>query len=51
MTQTEMVRTGIALGALYAVYRFVPHQAVKAMALGAAGVIVARQVPYVKEAL
>ena len=51
MTQTTMVRTGIALGILYAAYKFAPHQAIKAMALGAAGVIVAKQVPYVSDAI
>lgn len=51
MTQAEMIRSAIALGALYGVYRFAPHPAIKAMALGTAGVIVARKVPYVKDAL
>lgn len=41
-----MKKTVIKLGILYALYRFVPVQAVKAMALGVAGVTIAAQVPY-----
>jgi hypothetical protein len=39
----------MAAAILYGIYRFAPNQAVKAMALGAAGAIVAKQVPYVKD--
>lgn len=51
LTQTQVVRTGIALGVLYGIYKFAPHQALKAMALGAAGTVIAKQVPYVRDAL
>lgn len=51
MSQGQMVKLAVALGALYAVYKFAPQQAVKAMALGAAGTIVAKQLPYVGDAL
>lgn len=51
MNSADMTRLGIALGVLYAAYRFAPQPAVKAMALGAAGVIVGKQVPFVREAL
>lgn len=49
MDQANLIKVGMALGVLYAVYRFAPRQEVKAMALGAAGVIVAKQLPYVKD--
>lgn len=42
---------GIALVAVYAAYRFAPNQTIKAMALGVGGVMVAKQVPYIKEAV
>ena len=49
---TEILKkTAIALLAVYAVYRFVPNQAVKAAALGVVGTIVARQIPYVQDAI
>lgn len=51
MTQSQLTKMAIALGASFAVYKFANHQAAKAMALGVAGVIVGRQVPYVKDAL
>ena len=51
MTSSQMTKIAVALGACFAVYKFVGHDAVKAMALGAAGVIVGRNVPYVKDAL
>ncbi len=49
MNQAELVKMGTALAMLYAVYKFVPHPAAKAAALGVAGVIVARKVPVLKE--
>lgn len=51
MTQSQITKVAIALGACFAVYKFAGHPAAKAMALGVAGVIVARQVPYVQDAL
>jgi len=47
MSSSEMTNLAIALGIVYAAYKFGPTP-VKAAALGVAGVIVARQVPYVK---
>lgn len=41
------MRLGMALGACYAAYKFIPNAAVKAAVLGVAGVIVAKQVPVV----
>lgn len=37
----------IAAAIVFAVYKFVPNNAVKAMALGVAGVMVGAYVPYV----
>lgn len=51
MTSSQMTKIAIALGACFAAYKFVAHPAVKAMALGTAGVIVGKQVPYVQDAL
>jgi hypothetical protein len=34
---------------LYGIYRFGPNQPVKAMALGAGGAIIAKNLPFVKE--
>lgn len=51
MTSSQMTKLAVALGACFAVYKFVGHPAVKAMALGVAGVIVGRQTPYVRDAL
>lgn len=45
----KWVKLGIAAGILYAAYRFAPHPAVKAMALGVGGVMVAKQVPILNE--
>lgn len=51
LSQAEMMRVGIALGICFAAYKFIPHQAAKAAALGVAGVVVARRVPYLQDAL
>lgn len=45
----NLTKLAIAGGILYAVYRFAPNQAIKAMALGAGGAILAKQVPYVQD--
>lgn len=44
---------GIAMAgaAVYVAWRFAPSQTMKAMALGVGGVIVAKQLPYVRDAL
>lgn len=47
----KLMGTGIALAIVYAVWKFAPNAAAKAMALGVGGVIVGKQVPYVKNAL
>jgi hypothetical protein len=51
VNSADMTKLAIAAGILYAAYKFVPNQAVKAMALGAAGVVVAKQLPYVKDVI
>ncbi|GKS96769.1 MULTISPECIES: hypothetical protein [unclassified Acidovorax] len=51
MTSSQMTKLAVALAACFAAYKFVPHPAAKAMALGVAGVIVGKQLPYVSDAL
>lgn len=51
MDTTKLVPLGIALGICYAVAKFSPNAMVKAAAYGTAGVIVAKQIPYLQEAL
>lgn len=51
MDSTKIVPLAVALGLCYAVQHFVKNQAVKAAAIGVAGVIVAKQVPYVQDVL
>lgn len=51
MSQSDLMKLAIALGIVYGVYRFAPWQWAKAAALGAAGTIVMKQVPYVSDAL
>jgi len=45
------MNTAIAAGILFAAIKFVPNAQVKAAALGVAGVMVARQIPYLSDAL
>ena len=51
LTTSEMTTIGIALAVCFAAYKFLPNAAAKAAALGVAGVIVAKQIPYVKDAM
>lgn len=51
MNQADLMKTAIALAIVYAVYRFVPGNAVKAAALGVGGTIIAKRVPFVADAL
>lgn len=50
-TKNKMMSMGVALALVYAVWKFAPGAAVKAAALGVGGVIVGKQLPYVKNAL
>lgn len=47
----KLMGTGIALAIVYAAWKFMPNAAAKAAALGVGGVIVGKQLPYVKNAL
>lgn len=49
MNQAELTKMAMALGMLYAVYKFIPHPAAKAAALGVAGVVLARKVPVLRD--
>lgn len=49
MNQQELTKAAMALGMLYAVYKFVPHPAAKAAALGVAGMVIARKVPILRD--
>ena len=51
MNQADLMKLAIALGVVWATYRFVPNAAVKAAALGVGGIIVARRLPFVGPAL
>ena len=51
LTSSQLTKIGMALAICAAVYKFAPHPAVKAAAMGVAGTIVAKQVPYVSDAL
>jgi len=51
LTTSQLTKLGTALAIAYAAYRFIPNSAVKAAALGVMGTIVAKQIPYVSEAL
>lgn len=51
MDTTKLVPMAIALGIAYAAAKFSSNQTVKAAAYGVMGVIVAKQIPYVQDAL
>lgn len=51
MNQSDLIKTGIALAIVWGVYKWVPGNAIKAAALGVGGTIVARQIPFVRDAL
>lgn len=51
MDTAALTKLAIAGGILFAIYKFAPNQEIKAMALGAAGVVAAKQIPYVKDQL
>lgn len=51
MDTSKLVPAAIALGICYAASKFSTNSMVKAAAYGAMGVIVAKQIPYVKDAL
>lgn len=51
MDTSKLVPSAIALGILYGITHFVKNPMVKAAALGAMGVIAAKQIPYVRDVL
>lgn len=51
MDTTKLMPAAIALAIVYGVAHFVKNPMVKAASFGIMGVIVAKQVPYVQEAL
>lgn len=51
MDTAQLSKTALALGVLYAIHKFVPNAMVKAAAYGVAGTIVAKHIPFVKDAL
>lgn len=50
LSQENLMKVGIALGIVYAAWKFGPAWA-KAGALGVGAVVIAKQVPYVKDVL
>lgn len=51
MNSADLTKLGIALGLTFAAYKFIGNPMVKAAAIGVMGTIVAKQIPYVREAL
>lgn len=51
MNTANISKIAIGAGIAYAVYKYVDNTAVKSAALGVLGLIVAKQVPFVKEAV
>lgn len=51
MDTSKLMPAGIALAVAFAISKFVPNPMVKAAAYGVMGVIVAKQLPYVKDGL
>lgn len=51
LTSSQLTTIGIALAVCVAAYKFLPNAAMKAAALGVAGTIIAKQLPYVQDAL
>lgn len=51
MDKTKLLPTGIALAILYGAAHFIKNPMVKAGCYGAMGVVISKQIPYVKDAL
>ncbi len=51
LTSAQLTKLGIALGACFAVYKFVDNSMAKTAAAAVGAVIVAKQLPYIGEAL
>lgn len=48
---SPMMKAAMALGLVYLAYKYGPNNAVKGAALGVGGIIVAKQLPYVKDVI
>jgi hypothetical protein len=48
--QTQLVKLGVVAAVLFVAYKY-GNDAVKAMALGVAGVVIAKNTPYVQDVL
>jgi len=51
LSTSQLTQLAISLGICYGIYKFVHHPAAQTAALGVAGVIVAKQLPYLQDAL
>lgn len=51
MDSAALTKAALGLGVALAIAKFVPNQAVKAAAYGVAGMIVAKQIPFVQDAI
>lgn len=49
MNQANLMKLGITAAVLFGAYKFAPNPTVKAMVLGVAGVVVARNTPIVNQ--
>lgn len=47
MNQANFMKLGITAGILFGAYKFAPNQTAKAMVLGVAGVVIAKNTPIV----
>lgn len=46
---SPLMKVALALGAVYVAYKYGPNNAVKGAALGVGGLIVAKQIPVIKD--
>lgn len=51
LDKDQLMKLAIALGICYVAYKYVPMPLVKTMAVGVAGTIVAKQVPYISDVI
>ncbi|MDO9011335.1 MAG: hypothetical protein Q7U78_05945 [Gallionella sp.] len=49
MNQANLMKLGITAGILFAAYKFAPNATAKAMVLGVAGVVVAKNTPVLNQ--
>lgn len=51
LTSSQLTKIAVALGGCFAAYKFIDKPEARTMALAVAGVIIARQLPYIQDAL